>query len=198
MKIEKWNDYNIRFVEHNGEWWAVLKDICDALELKTWKVSQRLEKDLLSKYTLNTKGGQQEMTIINEFGIYDTVFQSRKKEAKEFRHWVYEMLKELRQATGLEGFEVFRMLDKEHQNQAMKKLQDNLRKPVRVDFIKANTISNKAVSNKYGCPKMIKKADMTAEMLEDREIILENTVDLMTVNDKFNLGLSVSKIIYAN
>ena len=41
-RIETWNGYNIRFVEYNGEWWAVLKDICNALGLKTFKVSQRL------------------------------------------------------------------------------------------------------------------------------------------------------------
>ena len=55
------------------------------------------------------------MLIINEFGIYDTVFQSRKKEAVEFRYWVYEAIKSMRFAIGLEGFQVFRMLDKEHQ-----------------------------------------------------------------------------------
>ncbi|MCR0451853.1 phage repressor protein, partial [[Clostridium] innocuum] len=86
----------MRFVEKDGEWWAVLKDVCDALELKTWKVKQRLEKDLLLKYTLETNGGVQEMLIINEFGIYDTVFQSRKKEAVEFRYWVYEAIKSMR------------------------------------------------------------------------------------------------------
>ena len=47
MRIEEWNGYKIRFVEKDGEWWAVLKDVCDALELKTWKVKQRLEKALL-------------------------------------------------------------------------------------------------------------------------------------------------------
>ena len=40
IKIEKWADHDIRFVEVNGEWRAVLKDICDALDLKT---SQRLD-----------------------------------------------------------------------------------------------------------------------------------------------------------
>lgn len=30
MKTEIWNGYPIRFVEKNGEWWAVLKDVCDA------------------------------------------------------------------------------------------------------------------------------------------------------------------------
>lgn len=37
MKIENWCGYDIRFIEINGEWWAILKDICDALNLKTFE-----------------------------------------------------------------------------------------------------------------------------------------------------------------
>ena len=195
MKTEIWNGYPIRFVEKNGEWWAVLKDVCDGLGLKTYDVSRRI-KDMVSTHNLETVGGKQQMLIVNEFGIYDTVFQSRKSEAKEFRYWVYEMLKQLRQATGLEGFQIFRMLDKEHQKEAMRHLQQSLKNPVRVDFIKANTIANKAISNRYGYPKMVKKADMTPQMLVEREPILEDTVELMGVNDKYDLGISVSEQIY--
>ena len=196
IKIEKWCNHEIRFVEKDGEWWAVLKDVCDALGLKAKKVRERLEKEVLSKGTLETAGGQQEMLIVNEYGIYDTVFQSRKKEAKDFRKWVYKMLSELRKASGYEGFEIFRMLDKEHQKEMMKKLQEGLRSPARVDFIKANTIANKAVSLKHGYPKMVKKADMAPEMLKDREPILADTVELMTVKDKYGLDVSVSDTIY--
>lgn len=196
IKIEKWCNHEIRFVEKDGEWWAVLKDVCDALGLKAKKVRERLEKEVLSKGTLETAGGQQEMLIVNEYGIYDTVFQSRKKEAKDFRKWVYKMLSELRKVSGYEGFEIFRMLDKEHQKEMMKKLQEGLKKPARVDFIKANTIANKAVSLKHGYPKMVKKADMAPEMLKDREPILADTVELMSVKDKYGLDVSVSDTIY--
>lgn len=49
MRIENWRGYDIRFVEIRGEWWAILKDICDALGLKTFKVSQRLAPDMLER-----------------------------------------------------------------------------------------------------------------------------------------------------
>lgn len=39
MKVENWCRYDIRFIEIDGEWWAILKDICDALELRTDKVA---------------------------------------------------------------------------------------------------------------------------------------------------------------
>ncbi len=196
MKTETWNNHPIRFVEVDGEWWGVLKDVCDVLNLKTFKIKQRLDKDILSKYTLETNGGKQEMLIVNEFGIYETIFSSRKKEAKQFKRWVFKVIKELREASGLKGFEIFRILDKEHQKEQMKALRDGLKKPVRVDFIKANIITNKAVSNEFGYPKMIKKGDMTPDMLVEREKVLEDVVELMGTKDKFNLDISVSKAIY--
>ena len=196
MKTEIWNNHEIRFVEKDGEWWAVLKDVCDALDLKSKRVSERLEKGVVSNDLLQTPGGMQTMLIVSEFGIYDTVFQRRKKEAKEFRVWVYEMLKTLRQSSGLAGFEIFRMLDKEHQKAAMSRLSRSLEHPVRVDFIRANTIANKAVSDKHHFPKMVKKADMTPDMLAERQSILDSTVELMAFNEKYNLGISVSEKVH--
>lgn len=197
LRKENWLDHPIRFVEKTpGDWWAVLADVAEALGLRAFKVRQRLSKDLLSKHILPTAGGPQEMLVVNELGIYETVFESRKKEAKDFKRWVFEMLKQLRQSTGLEGFQIFRMLDKDHQRQTMSNLSRTLREPVRVDFIKANTIANKAVSTRYGHPKMIKKEQMTPEMLIERQPILEDTVELMGLVDKFGLPVKVSETIY--
>lgn len=197
MKVENWSGHEIRFIEVKGEWWAVLKDVCDALGLKTKYVVDRLDDEVVSTdHVPDSLGRDQEMLIVNEYGIYDAVFQSRKKESKQFRRWVYDLLKELREAEGLAGFEIFRQLDKEHQKAEMKKLRDGLKQPVRVDFIKANTITNKAVSNKHGLPKMVKKGDMTPEMLKEREPILEDTVKLMGMKDEFGLDISVSDAVY--
>ena len=123
-------------------------------------------------------------------------FKSRKKEAEAFQDWIFDIIKELRQSTGLEGFQVFRMLDKEHQKEAMTKLSHAITEPKPVDYIKANVIDNKAVSTIYGHSKMVKKKDMTPEMLVDREPILDETVELMTVKEKYGLQFSVSEKIY--
>lgn len=172
--------------------------MCDALKLKTKYIVERLEDEVVSTdHVPDSLGRIQEMLVINEYGIYDAIFSSKKKEAKDFKRWVYRMLKDLRESTGLKGFEVFRMLDKEHQKQMMKELQSGLRHPVRIDFIKANTIANKAISNKHGLSKMVKKDEMTPEMLKEREPILEDTVDLMKAKERFELNdLSVSRKIY--
>ena len=123
-------------------------------------------------------------------------FKRRKKEAEAFQDWIFDIIKELRQSTGLEGFQVFRMLDKEHQKEAMTKLSHAITEPKPVDYIKANVIANKAVSTIYGHSKMVKKKDMTPEMLVDREPILDETVELMTVKEKYGLQFSVSEKIY--
>ena len=65
-----------------------LSDVCAALGLKVAKVSQRLEKDVLSKHPLQTNGGNQTFTFVNEDGLYDVILDSRKPEAKAFRKCV--------------------------------------------------------------------------------------------------------------
>ncbi|HBK68402.1 MAG TPA: phage repressor protein [Firmicutes bacterium] len=206
LKVEVWDGHAIRFVWHEEEWWAVAIDVCSALGLK--QVSRALSSLPGAGVTISKVGVETgvkrdgtpatqevEANIINEQNIYRLVFKSRKKGAEEFQDWVYSMLRELRQSTGLEGFQVFRMLDKEHQKEAMAKLKGGLKKPVRVDFIKANTVANKVVSTMYGHPKMIKKDRMTPEMLVQRESVLDDTVELMSAVDKFSLDCSVSKKI---
>lgn len=197
LKTEIWNGYKIRFVWHEEEWWAVAADVAEALGYRMASdLVRNLDVDEQSTHKVRTSQLTRRMAVISETGIYEAVFNSRKPEAKKFKKWVKGMLKELRQATGLEGFQIFRMLDKEHQKEAMAKLKEGLKKPVRVDFIKANTITNKALSNAYDLPKMVKKNEMTPEMLVRRQPILEDTVELMAAVDKFNLNCSVSQKIY--
>lgn len=199
IRIEKWLGHEIRFVEKTpGDWWAVLSDVANALGLKAKRIRERLDDGVVSNgLVFDALGRLQEMLIVNEYGIYETVFESRKKEAKAFKRWVFDVVKQLRQSTGLEAFQVFRMLDKEHQRTAMANLCKTIKHPVQVDFIKANTIANKAVSTKYGFPKMIKKGSMSPEMLIDRQPILDDIVELMGVRDRYGLNISVSDVIYA-
>lgn len=129
MKIENWCGYNIRFIEVNGEWYAVLKDICDALGLKTYKLAQRLDASMLerirvdvsdipSKY--NRSRGENEtrwMLVVNELGIYEALFASRKLEARKFRIWAGTVMRKLRKTVGLEGYEVMKMTDPDIQDE---------------------------------------------------------------------------------
>ena len=208
MKRESWAGHSIRFVERSGEWWAVAQDVCEALGLKQVtramsslkNVQQYNVCDLTNSKVTSRARDTQAMNIIGEKDIYRLIFKSRKPEAEAFQDWVYETIRELRKASGLEGYETFKLLDKEHQKEAMKKLHDSIaasREPVRVDYIKANTIANKAVCNRHGIPKMVSKAAMSAEMLKERERVLEDVVALMELNERYSAGMSVSAIIYS-
>ena len=199
MKTEIWNGHLIRFVEKDGEWWAVAKDVTDALGFKqakdgTKKMPEKY-KGVTKVPTTSSKNKcpeTQDMIILNEKGLYRLIMRSNKPEAEAFQDWVFDVIKNLRQSIGLEGFQIFRMLDKEHQKAAMSKLNHTLSHPVRIDFIKANTISNKIISDKHGYPKMIKKSEMTPDMLVERQDILDSTVELMGIQDKYKLDFSVS------
>ena len=209
MKRESWAGHSIRFVERSGEWWAVAQDVCEALGLryvtkamKSLKNVQQYNVCDLNNSQVSSNGvrNMQTMNIIGEKDIYRLIFRSRKPEAEAFQDWVYETIRELRKASGLEGYETFKLLDKEHQKEAMKKLHDSIaasREPVKVDYIKANTIANKAVCNRHGIPKMVSKAAMSAEMLKERERVLEDVVALMELNERYGAGMSVSAIIYS-
>ena len=128
IKVENWCCHNIRFIELNGEWWAILKDICDALGLRSKDVSQRLHPDMLERVSVETSEDDSNdirsrgenktrwMLAINELGIYEALFASRKLEARKFRMWAGTVLQKLRRTVGLEGYEVMKMTDKDIQD----------------------------------------------------------------------------------
>lgn len=127
MRTENWNGYEIRFVEYNGEWWAILKDICDALGLRTDKVANRLDPDMLERVRIDVSDHPsrgvtsrarktQDMLAVNELGIYEALFASKRLEARKFRRWSATVMRRLRTKVGLEGYEVMRMTDKDIQD----------------------------------------------------------------------------------
>ena len=127
MRVENWCGYDIRFVEVNGEWYAILKDICDALGLRTAKVVERLDPSMLERVRidlidvpsrdLNSRGAKSFwMLAVNELGIYEALFASRRLEARKFRMWAATVLQKLRMRVGLEGYEVMKMTDPEIQD----------------------------------------------------------------------------------
>lgn len=187
----------IRFIEKDGEHWAVASDVAKVLGYShAPSMLRMIDQEDKGVHNVHTLGGQQKTTILSEFGIYEAILNSRRDEAKEFKKWVKQILKELRHASGLESYEVFRMLDKEHQKKAMQVLRGALESDKPINFIKANTIANKAVSTAFGFEKMIGKDDMTPAMLEVRQVILDDVVKLTEAKNNFNLDIKVSKSIY--
>ena len=111
-------------IANDGEPRFCLADVCRVLGLQVKHVTERLTKgmvsnhplskddvvsndptaknDLLSKYPITDNLGRtQQMNFVNEDGLYDAIFDSRKKEARMFRKWVTsEVLPSIRKTGG--------------------------------------------------------------------------------------------------
>ena len=140
MVVREWYDdenntiYPIRFVKVDDIWYAVLKDVCDAVGLKSWHVAQRVKPKFLLKRSVRVsnivsnedrcKGNNitRHVTLVSEQGIYEVFDGGRKLKARKFREWWTEMVMKLRDAIGLEAFQVMDMLDEKVQNHISKQL----------------------------------------------------------------------------
>lgn len=142
LQVFKSPDFGeIRTVEIDGEPWFVAADICRALELSdVSKAIERLDNDEKGTTSIRTLGGNQQMSIVNEPGLYSLVLGSRKPEAKVFKRWItHEVIPAIRrtgayQAKPLTPAEMFQLqaqvnLDQERRlNQLDKQTRDIDRK----------------------------------------------------------------------
>lgn len=91
---------NIRTVMQDGEPWFVGKDIASALGYAKERnaIANHVEKeDKKDAPIQGDLGGTQQMTIINESGMYALIFGSKLESAKKFKRWVTsEVLPEIR------------------------------------------------------------------------------------------------------
>lgn len=79
----------VRVVLVEGEPWWVAGDVASALEYsEATKMTRMLDEDEKGLRIVETLGGDQEMLIINESGLYSAILRSRKASAKRFKKWV--------------------------------------------------------------------------------------------------------------
>lgn len=80
----------VRTVTINNEPWFVGKDVATALgyERTADAIRQHVEAEDKGVGKIQTPGGIQNMTIINESGLYALIFGSKLESAKRFKHWV--------------------------------------------------------------------------------------------------------------
>ena len=92
----------IRTAVIDGEPWFVAADVCRALEIRNpSETLKRLDDDERSTLSLtegtSPKGGNPNMNIVNEPGLYVLVLGSRKPEAKDFKRWItHEVIPSIR------------------------------------------------------------------------------------------------------
>lgn len=104
FKNEKFGQ--MRMMTIDGEPWFVGKDVAAALGYGEGKslnnaVANHVMEEDKGVTELMTPGGKQNMTIINESGLYALIFGSKLESAREFKHWVTsEVLPSIRKTGG--------------------------------------------------------------------------------------------------
>jgi Prophage antirepressor len=81
---------SIRAIQIDGEPWFVGKDIADALGYGNYRQALKSNVDADDKgvHSMDTLGGKQNLTIINESGLYSLILSSRLPAARKFKRWV--------------------------------------------------------------------------------------------------------------
>lgn len=90
MEIFNFEDNQVRVIEKYEQAWFVGKDVAEVLGYSQTAQAIRKHVDEEDKgvFEMNTPGGKQQMTIINESGLYSLVLSSKLPTAKKFKHWV--------------------------------------------------------------------------------------------------------------
>jgi prophage antirepressor-like protein len=80
----------VRLLEKDGEIWFVGKDIAKVLDYTNSRqaINTHVDDEDKGVSKCDTPGGKQNMTIINESGMYSLVLSSKMPKAKEFKRWV--------------------------------------------------------------------------------------------------------------
>lgn len=103
--IQLWDESaSVRSIEVDGEIWFVGKDVCQHFgDTNYRRTLARVPDDQKRKIPFQTRGGAQNMTTINESGVYyvlltmrpqkavslaDEALQARIEKVEKFQHWV--------------------------------------------------------------------------------------------------------------
>ena len=90
----KFESKSIRTLAINNEPWFVAKDLCNAINISNYRDAiERLDDDEKGVALTDTLGGQQEMNIVSESGMYTLILRCRDAVKKgsiphRFRKWV--------------------------------------------------------------------------------------------------------------
>lgn len=97
----------VRTVIVDGDPWFVAADVARILGYSaTAAMTRSMDDDEKGVRTLHTPGGEQEMTVVNEPGLYSAIIRSTIPQAREFKRWItHDVLPTIRK-TGRYGSDV--------------------------------------------------------------------------------------------
>ena len=147
----------VRTIVINSEPWFVGKDVAVALGYKNTSdaISKHVDDEDKGVAKCDTLGGVQDLSVINESGVYSLVFGSKLPNAKKFKHWVTsEVLPSIRKhgmyavdeliANPELAIRAFTALKEEREkNKALQ--EDNERMKPKAEFFDAVTDSKDAI-----------------------------------------------------
>lgn len=178
----------IRVIDKDGEPWWVLTDVCRVLEIKNSRdVTNRLDADEKGVGQIDTPGGHQKMTIINEPGLYKVLLRSDKPQSKPLMRWVtHDVLPSIRK-TGEYKTPVKAMTDYQQM------MADTRRHNIAVQ--KARLLNQ--IAGQYDGPyRQVLQAhatkELTGEFLLPLPKLEERTFSAAEIGDM--LGLSANKV----
>ena len=153
LKVFKNEEFgSIRTVTINNEPYFVGKDVASILGYSNARdaIANHVYEDDKGVEKLDTPGGKQNMTVINESGLYALIFGSRLESAKRFKHWVtseilpslrkhgaYMMEETLKQALANPDFLIQLATKLKEEQEARKHLEKHLEKIVKENEAKA-------------------------------------------------------------
>jgi prophage antirepressor-like protein len=124
----------VRVIDKAGDLWFVLRDVCEVLGIDNPRnVAARLDDDEKGVCLVDTLGGQQRVTAINESGFYSVVLRSDKPASKPFRRWVTSVVLPTIRKTG--RYEA--------------PISDKIRRETE-DWYRAKVVGDRALSVMYG------------------------------------------------
>lgn len=94
-----YGEHELRVISKDGGLWFAAQDVCQVLGISKHRAAiARLDDFERGSLLVDTLGGPQTITAVNESGLYHLIFKSRKPTAIKFRKWVTgEVLPSIRQ-----------------------------------------------------------------------------------------------------
>lgn len=104
-EIREWSfeGASVRTVEIDGEPWFIGKDVAERLGYTNSRkaIADHVDDEDKGVTKCYTLGGEQQVTVINESGVYALIFGSKLESAKRFKRWVTaEVLPAIRKTGG--------------------------------------------------------------------------------------------------
>lgn len=100
LQLFKFENKDVRTLQIDGEPWFVGKDVTEILGYSKSRNALARHVTAEDKEVVPIQGdlgGTQEMTVINESGLYSLILSSKLPSAKEFKHWITsEVLPQIR------------------------------------------------------------------------------------------------------